>query len=189
MLRILDENNIKYEKNIIKIITPLGYVGTAEYFKNLGVSLSIKEMLKLMNEYVCKEYMYYIRPKSNVISVLQELKNKGAEFNILTASLCNVLDPCLKRLKIYDLFNNVWSCDEFSTTKSDPLIYSKVATKLGKPADNILFPDDNYDADKTAKSAGMKVCGVFDDSSAEYIDEIKSVAYHYIYDFAELLNI
>ena len=31
MLRILDENNIEYEKDIVKKITPLGYKGTAKY--------------------------------------------------------------------------------------------------------------------------------------------------------------
>lgn len=100
-----------------------------------------------------------------------------------------MLDPCLKRLEIYDLFANVWSCDDFSTTKADPQIYIKVAEKIGQPIENILFLDDNYNADKTAKSAGMSVCGVFDESSAEYVDDIKNVADHYIYNFDELLNI
>ena len=53
---------------------------------------------------------------------------------------------------------------------------------------NILFLDDNYNADKTAKTAGMQVCGVYDDSSKEYVDEIKEIADYYIYDFEELLN-
>ena len=44
MLRILDENNIKYEKDIVKIITPLGYRGTAEYFKKLGLQGSVEEI-------------------------------------------------------------------------------------------------------------------------------------------------
>ena len=35
----------------------------------------------------------------------------------------------------------------------------------------------------------MKVCGVFDESSAEYVEEIKGIADHYIYDFDELINI
>ena len=32
MLRILDDHGIPYEKDIVKIITPLGFIGTAEYF-------------------------------------------------------------------------------------------------------------------------------------------------------------
>jgi len=35
----------------------------------------------------------------------------------------------------------------------------------------------------------MKVCGVYDKSSDEYTDDIKSISDHYIYDFAELLEI
>lgn len=189
MLKILDENNIMYKNDIIKIITPLGYVGTAEYFKKLGISLSKEKMIELMNEYAYNEYAYNIPAKTNVISVLKELKKSGASINVLTASPHSVLDACLKRLEIYDLFNNVWSCDDFATTKSDPSIYVKAAEKLGEPINTILFLDDNYNADKTAKAAGMKVCGVFDESSAEYADEIKAVADYYIYDFIELLDI
>lgn len=189
MLRILDENNIKYEKDIVKIITPLGYAGTAEYYKKLGVTQSKNEMIKAMKNYAYNEYAYNIQAKENVISVLIELKNKGAKLNILTASPHTVIDPCLKRLGIFDLFDNVWSCDDFMTTKSNPEIYLMVAEKIRKPIDEILFLDDNYNADKTAKSAGMKVCGVYDDSSAEYTDEIKSVSDYYIYNFSELLDI
>lgn len=190
MLRILDENNVKYESDIVKIITPLGYIGTAEYFREkLGVNVEKDELIKQMNSYAYTEYAYNIPAKNNVAEVLKKLKDEGADLNVLTASPHTVLDPCLKRLGIYDLFTNVWSCDDFATTKADPQIYVKVAEKLGKEVHEILFLDDNYNADKTAKSAGMRVCGVFDKSSEEYTEDIKSVSDHYIYDFSELLNI
>lgn len=189
MLRILDENGIKYEDDIIKIITPLGYDGTAQYFKELGISLSKEELLKLMNEYVYNEYAYKIQAKPNVVSVLEKLKNSGADLNVLTASPHRVFDVCLKRIGIYDLFTNVWSCDDFLTTKADPSIYVKAAENLGQPVEDVLFLDDNYNADKTAKIAGMKVCGVYDTSSEEYINDIKSVSDYYIYDFLELLDL
>ena len=32
MIRILDENNVSYGDDIVKIITPLGFRGTAKYF-------------------------------------------------------------------------------------------------------------------------------------------------------------
>lgn len=190
MLRILDEFNVKYDDSIVKTITPLGYSGTAEYFnKKLGVPLSTEEMVKIMNDYAYDEYLYNIPAKSNVISTLKELKRLGAHLNVLTASPHTVLDPCLKRLGLFDLFSNIWSCDDFNTTKADPEIYKMVSEKIGKPIGEILFLDDNYNADKTAKSAGMKVCGVFDTSSADYVDEIKSETDYYIYDFSELIDL
>ena len=178
-----------YEDDIVKIITPLGYAGTAKYFQQLGVPMSKDKMIKQMNEYIYEDYLYSIPEKSNVISTLETLKKNGADLNVLTASPHMVLDSCLKRLGIFDLFTNVWSCDDFSTTKANPEIYIKVAEKLGKPVGEILFLDDNYNADKTAKIAGMKVCGVFDKSSADYVDDIKTITDHYIYDFSELLGI
>ena len=188
MLRILDENQISYDKDIVKIITPLGLMGTAEYFANIGVKMTKEEMIGLMRKYMLEAYLYHIPAKKNVISVLKKLKDKGCNLNVLTASPHITLDACLKRLGIYDLFTNVWSCDDFNTTKADPNIYKMAAEKIGESVENILFLDDNFNADKTAKTAGMQVCGVYDDSSKEYVDEIKEIADYYIYDFEELLN-
>ena len=189
MLRILDENQISYDKDIVKIITPLGIMGTAEYFANMGVEMTKEEMIDLMKKYMLEAYLYHIPAKENVISVLRKLKDKGCNLNVLTASPHVTLDACLKRLGIYDLFTNVWSCDDFNTTKADPLIYKMAAEKIGESIEEILFLDDNYNADETAKKAGMLVCGVYDDSSKEYVDEIKEITDYYIYDFEELLTI
>ena len=188
MLRILDENSISYDKDIVKIITPLGLIGTAEYFVKLGIDKPKEEIILLMKEYMAEAYFYHIPAKNNVIPVLKELKKKGCNLNVLTASPHITLDACLKRLGIYDLFTNVWSCDDFHTTKADPDIYRMAAEQIGESIENILFLDDNFNADKTAKSAGMLVCGVYDDSSKDYVDDIKGITDYYIYDFEELIQ-
>ena len=61
------------------------------------------------------------------------------------------------------------------------------AEKLGKRVEEVLFLDDNYNADKTAKESGMAVCGVYDKSSEEYTEDIKKMSDFYIYNFKELL--
>ena len=190
MLRILDENNIEYGKDIIKIITPLGYLGTAKYYiEQLGLELPAEEIVARMNRYAYDEYAYRILAKDNVVETVKRLKKMGADLHVLTASPHRVLDVCLKRLGVYDLFTNVWSCDDFATTKSDPEIYRMAAARIGKPVEQILFLDDNYNADKTAAAAGMKVSGVFDPSSREYEEEIRQISDHYIRDFSELFTL
>ncbi|MBE6787926.1 MAG: HAD family phosphatase [Ruminococcaceae bacterium] len=189
MLRILDENGIEYGDDLVKIITPLGLLGTAEYYIKMGVKKSREEIIAKMKEYMYEEYLHNIPAKDNVISVLKTLKQKGAKLNVLTASPHVTLDPCLKRLGVFDLFDNVWSCDDFETTKANPQIYVKSAEKIGERVEDVLFLDDNYNADLTAKKAGMQVCAVYDESSKDYIEEMKQVADYYIYDFKELLEI
>ena len=188
MLRILDENNISYEDDIVKIITPLGLLGTANYFIDLGLNMKLADIVALMGKYMLEAYQYHIPAKKNVIEVLRKLKEKGADLNVLTASPHITLDACLKRLGIFDIFNNVWSCDDFGTTKADPEIYLLAAERMGCKPKDVLFLDDNLNADLTAKSAGMKVCGVYDPSSEEYAEEMKAVCDMYIYDFKELLE-
>ncbi|MBE6871224.1 MAG: HAD family phosphatase [Ruminococcaceae bacterium] len=188
MLKILDENNIKYGTDIVKIITPLGFIGTAKYYREIGLDMEQDALVELMRRYMLDEYMYNIPAKKNVIETLKKLKERGDDLHVLTASPHATLDPCLKRIGIFDMFTNVWSCDDFNTTKADPQIYIKAAERIGKPVGDILFLDDNYNADKTAKEAGMQVCGVYDDTSKDYIDEMKQIADFYIYDFSELIE-
>lgn len=189
MLRILEEYHIPYESDLVKVITPLGYRGTAKYFIDMGLPLSPEETVERMNAYALDEYTHRVPAKPHVIETLRLLKARGDHMNVLTASPHSTLDPCLKRLGIFDLFENVWSCDDFGTTKANPEIYRMAANRIGRPIEDILFLDDNYNADKTAKSAGMQVCGVYDAFSDEYIDEIKSVSDYYINDFSELVNL
>lgn len=190
MLRILDDHNIQYADDIVKTITPLGVLGTANYYiHQLGVPLELEPLINLMKQYMVDAYFYTIPAKSNVISVLKELKSRGASLNVLTASPHITLDACLKRLDLWNLFDHVWSCDDFHTTKADPNIYVMAADKLGKPVNEVLFLDDNLDADTTAKAAGMTVCGVYDPSSAEYEQQIRAATDYYITDFSELLSL
>ena len=186
-LRVLEEEGITPPEDVVNIITPLGYRGTAEYFRTLGVKESVDELIGIMNDYARIEYENNVPAKTSVAETLREMKNKGYSLNVLTASPHDTLDPCLKRLGIFDLFDNVWSCNDFGTTKADPAIYHMAAERIGVSVGEVIFLDDNFNADQTAKKAGMQVYGVYDDSSKEYIEEIKGITDRYIYDFTELL--
>ena len=188
MLSLLDEYGISYGDDIIKKITPLGFLGSAKYFIELGLPLSVEEIANILGSRLLKVYSEIIPAKSNVISTLKELKARGCDLNILTASPHVTLDACASRLGLDTLMTNVWSCDDFATTKADPNIYRMAAQRLGKDVSEIIFIDDNPNADRTAKQAGMTVYGIYDESSKEYVDEMKSFCHRYIYDFSELLD-
>ena len=95
----------------------------------------------------------------------------------------------MKRLGIDEVFDHVWSCEDFGLNKANPEIYLQSAKRLDVPVEDILFLDDNPNADRAAKEAGMKVCGVYDDFTAEFAAEMIRENDYYIRDFAELLTI
>jgi len=188
MKGILDEHGIPYGDDLIKIITPLGYHDTAVYFIKLGLRMEKEAILECMGSRMVDAYTHRVPAKKNVITVLQTLKQRGCSLNVLTASPHMTMDPCLKRLGIFELFDNVWSCEDFGLNKANPEIYHRAAAKLGVPVEDVLFLDDNPNADRAAREAGMKVCGVYDDFTAEFAEEMKRENDHYIEDFQQLLN-
>ena len=188
MLRILDEREIKYGEDIVKIITPLGYLGTARYFKQtFGLSESPEQLVEIMKSYAKREYEENIIAKESVIEALFALKERGASLSVLTASPHEALDPCLKRLGIYGVFDFVWSSDDFPFTKANPEIYKEAARRIGVSVADIVFIDDNPGALNAAKKGGVAAVGVYDRSAEDYIEEIKRDADGYIYSFGELI--
>ena len=190
MLSVLEENGIAYGEDLIKTITPLGYAGTAGYYKEvLGLTLSEREILSDMKSFAYYAYAHKVPIKENVRETLQALASAGADLHILTASPHDVLDICIERLGLGKFFKNVWSTDDFGLSKTDPEIYKGAAERIGRATGEILFLDDNLLALAAAKRAGMPTVGVYDASSLAYAEEIRAAADGYIKDFLELLSL
>jgi len=77
----------------------------------------------------------------------------------------------LKREMVYDLFDNVWSCEDFGMTKGQPEIYLATVERVEGKIEDTVFFDDNLEAVRTAVKAGLFTVGVYDDASADYIQE------------------
>lgn len=189
IIKYLEMNKISYSKDILKIVTPLGYAGTAKYFiANLGCTDSVEKICNDFKMLMLDDYLYRIQAKSGVPETLKVLKSKSDSLNVLTASPHETLDPCLKRLGIYNLFDKVWSCEDFGMTKADTKIYRQAAKILGTTVEKCIFVDDNYNAVYTAKKAGMTAYGIYDDSSKDYVEDMKRISDKYLYTFGELLQ-
>lgn len=185
--KLLYDAGLTPPDDFLKITTPLGSYGTAKYCAELIGDTTAEELLNVVDRSLYSSYANTIPAKENVKKALTELKQRGNSLNILTACPHSRLDPCLKRLGLFDLFQNIWSCDDFNYTKSDARIYVDAAKRLGVNVSECTFLDDNFNAIKAAKDAGMISVGVYDDTSSEFVDEIKAICDNYIYNFSELI--
>ena len=186
MIQIFKQENLPLPKDFVKIITPLGYKGTAQYAIQCGYTKDADTFVANAAEAMVPAYLYDIPLKADVYEKLRQLHCEGHSLNVLTASPHVVLDPCLKRVGVYDLFDHIWSCEDFSLTKADVLLYEKVADALQESLENCIFLDDNIGSVSTAKKAGMTAVAVYDASSDDMVAEMKAIADRYIYSFAEL---
>lgn len=186
MVNIFKQEQLPYPDDFVKIITPLGYKGTAQYAIKCGYTKDADTFVSDAAAAMVPAYLYDIPLKADVYEKLQQLKSEGHSLNVLTASPHVVLDPCLKRVGVYDLFDHIWSCEDFGLTKADVPLYEKVAAALNEKLEDCIFLDDNIGSVSTAKKAGMTAVAVYDSTSEDMVEEMKAIADRYIYSFAEL---
>lgn len=186
MVNIFKQEQLPYPDDFVKIITPLGYKGTAQYAIKCGYTKDADTFVSDAAAAMVPAYLYDIPLKADVYEKLQQLKSEGHSLNVLTASPHVVLDPCLKRVGVYDLFDHIWSCEDFGLTKADVPLYEKVAAALNKKLEDCIFLDDNIGSVSTAKKAGMTAVAVYDSTSEDMVEEMNAIADRYIYSFAEL---
>ena len=148
--------------------------------------MTYEAYIEELNEIFQVAYGEKIEAKAHVKETLLALKKAGHSVNVLTASPHRFLDICLKRNEIYDLFEQVWSIEDFGHTKSETIIYEKTAARLGVTVSDCIFVDDNFTAISTAKAAGMKTIAMFDASAAAYAEQMKATADRYVTDFAQI---
>lgn len=188
VLRVLEDAGIPYTQEMIRTFTTLGYIGTARYYReHLGITTDEDALVKQMMSYAVHEYTYNIKLKPYVAEYIRHLLDSGARCCVLTASPHDTTDVCLKRNGIYDLFEYVWSADDFGINKNNETLYRVVAEKLGCSVTDICFFDDNLLALQAGKRAGLSLVGVYDAYSEDVKDIIVQTVDTYIHSFEELL--
>ena len=185
----LKEQGMELSVEKLKTLTPLGYKGVAKYYsEELGVPMSPAEIYAAFQRETRKAYGESIPLKMGVKETLYALKQKGFRLCVLTASPNILSELCLKRLQIFDLFEKVWSIDDFALTKADKAIYLEAAKRLGVDISDCVMVDDHLGVLKVAKAAGMATVGIYDEYSKDAQDEIRATADGYVVNFSDILS-
>ena len=177
VLDYLGEHGVSYEPSIVKILTPLGFKGISVYYATeLGIPRTPDEIYAAFTERLLKAYADEMPLKAGVERTLKRLKSQGKRLCVLTASPHEFTDICLKNRRIYELFDCVWTAEDFGTLKSDARIYEEVAKRLDADVSECVMVDDSLRVLKTAKGAGMRTIGVYESFSEDEWAEIEKTA-------------
>ena len=186
VLQVLDENHVSYSPDIIETVTPLGYPNTARLFQTMGVPGTVEEIVARFMEILHLTYANDVPLKSGVADYLRRLKAEGYRLCVLTGSPHLLTDVCLQRNGLWDLFDHVWSVDDFGLPKDNPLIYRRIQEQLGCAAADITLYDDNLAACTTAANCGWNTVGVRDRQKEDIWAQLQQTAHRYVMDFAEI---
>ncbi len=161
----LGKYDIDIPDNLNDIIAPLTLPECAEYFRTLGIHKTAEEILAEIISHVEEEYRLHIPLKKGMQELVKYLHDTHKKLCLVTTSERTYVEPALKRLSLYDYFDNIYTSTELGMDKRSGDIYQKIC-ELNEvsPQETVIYEDTLF-AVRSAKEAGCHVVAVYDESS------------------------
>ena len=187
-IRYLHKRNISIPKNLNEKAKTMTFEEVASYFKQkFNLPDTSEEIMNKWNDMAFYEYTHNIGLKKGVKEFLTFLKDNDIKIGLATANSSRLLETVLKSNNIWHYFNVVTTIDEVKKGKNHPDIYLLTAQRLRlDPKECVVF-EDILPAIIGAKAAGMKVVGIFDESSKAEKRQIIKQADDFIVSFEDYL--
>ena len=176
-VEFLKKRGFDVPPDYIDALSSKSFPEAAEYtIKRFRLKDSVDELLHEWQAMAVYAYGNTIALKPNAGEYLLALKSKGAKLGIATSLPPSLYSPALNNHGIENLFDAVCSTDEVEHGKTHPDIFYLIARKLGVSPSGCVMFEDVLQAVQSAKSAGMTVYGVYDESSKDHWEQIKQTA-------------
>lgn len=177
----LAKKGITVKEKLSEILFSMSMQQGAAYVKeHYGLSESIEEIVAGTNDIVAEAYRTRAEAKPGVREFLETLKARGIKMAVATSTDRVHVEAALKKNGLYDYFDVIFTCSEVGVGKVKPDIFDAAMEALGtKKTATWVFEDALY-AIKTAKAAGFRTVGLYDESSQKEQEEIKETADVYL---------
>lgn len=185
-IEFLSKRGFAVPEGYAKAISGLSFEDTAVYTKKLfGLPDAIEEITAEWSRMAMEAYSDRVELTKGAEEYLIRLKKAGVRLAVATALTRELLTPCLMRCGVYGLFDAFFTAEEVGRGKDSPDLFVAAARGLGLECHECIAFDDVLPAVKSAKEAGLIVCGVYEKNSSSHRAEIESIADIYISSFDE----
>ena len=177
---------VEAEKDLGEILFTMSLEEGADYLiSQYGLNKTPEEIVEGLNREVRDFYAERVPLKEGVREFLYELNEKKIPMVIATSGDRKNTEAALRRLKVLNYFQGIFTCSEIGSGKNQPDIYLAAALQLDtEPAETWVF-EDAYHAIRTAKSVGFKTAAVYDKANDKDLAQIWNTADIYLPEFTD----
>ncbi|WP_073589403.1 HAD family hydrolase [Anaerocolumna xylanovorans] len=180
---------IELPEDLQVLVQGMSFSETAVYFKErFLIPDSVEDIKAEWNRMAWDKYSNEVPLKEGVLTFLENLKNEGILMGIATSNSKELVELVIAKLGVLEYFGSIRTSCEVAKGKPSPDIYLLVAEDLKAKAANCLVFEDIIQGIQAGKSAGMKVCGVYDKYSEGDTDKKKELSDYYIHSYLELIG-
>ncbi|MGN0308691.1 MAG: HAD family hydrolase [Lachnospiraceae bacterium] len=186
-IEYLGRYGIELPEDLQKRIEGMSFSETAVYFKNrFGIPQSLEEIKAEWNRMAWDKYTHEVPLKAGVKELLEYCRQKKILLGIATSNSRELVENVVEALAIRDYFSCIMTGCDVERGKPSPDIYLAVAEGLGVKPEHCLVFEDIVMGIRAGKAAGMKVCAVEDEYSADQKEKKQKLADYYLMDFRQL---
>lgn len=187
-IEYLGRFNIAIPDDLQTSIEGMSFSETATYFKErFSIEDSVEKIKNDWNQMAMHYYETKVRLKPGADKFLNYLKEKDIKLGIATSNSRVLVNTVLEALHIKHFFDDVITSCDVSAGKPSPFIYLQSAKNIEVEPNECLVFEDVPMGIIAGKSAGMKVCAVEDEFSANMKKEKISLSDYFINDYHQLL--
>jgi HAD superfamily hydrolase (TIGR01509 family) len=174
----------EYEDTVARFIFPTAAVYTREYYH---LPDSPADIMAEWDALAARHYRDLAPLKAGAAELLAKCRAENVPAALFTACRPELCRMALERFGLTGYFQHVIYAEEIGLEKHDPACFIRLSELLGvSPAECTLFDDSPANC-ATARAAGMRVVGVYDDFYAGYRDRMRTLCDRYVNSLEELL--
>lgn len=185
----LRRQGIPHREDLYEVFVNRGYGDTARYIvEKYQPDREPYAVMDSFCEIAAEKYRLGLEEKPFATAYLRHLHGAGIPCIALTSNIRKVVLPALTALGMTDYLDDVVSIHDIGLDKRTPELYHVIAGLLKVPERECVVFEDTLFAAESARQAGMRVVGVYDEMSRSHWDELRRVASRAVHGFDELLD-
>ena len=174
----------EYEDTVARLIFPTAAVYTREYYH---LPDSPADIMAEWDALAAHHYRDLAPLKAGAAKLLAKYRAENVPMALFTACRPELCRMALERFGLTGYFQHIIYAEEIGLEKHDPACFILLSELLGvSPAECTLFDDSPANC-ATARAAGLRVVGVYDDFYAGYRERMRSLCDRYVSSLEELL--
>ena len=139
-------------------VRALSLLQAAEHLKKeYDLAETPEEIMAGIDRIIEHFYRDEVQPKPGVVPFLKELRAKGVDVCIATATDRYLIESALRRCGIENLFDAIFTCSEVGHGKDEPVIFRRAMEHFGAQRGSTVVFEDAIHAIETAKKDGFAV--------------------------------
>jgi len=188
-IEFLEKRNIPYPEKLQEEIEGMSFSETVRYFKNkFQLAEPLEQLEKNLNHMALEKYRYEVPLKPGAKNFLEYLKSANIKTGIATSNSRFLLEAVSQAHNLARYIDCFLTSDDVKKGKPAPDVFLTAAKKLSiQPIECLVF-EDIPNGITAGKSAGMTVCAVEDEYSADLVDKKRTLADYYINSYDQVLN-